>query len=123
MNKDGVIDTAQSLKPHKRARADADAPQSPQPHKELWFDDGNIILVAEDTSFRVHKSVLASKSVVFNDLFTVPQPATTGEKNIEGCPVVPLSDTAFDLATVLKSMYHGLKSVRFDSVLPVLNPF
>ena len=40
----------------------------------LWFDDGNVILIAESTSFEVHKSILSSKSYVFKDMFSIPQP-------------------------------------------------
>lgn len=40
----------------------------------MWLDDGNIILHVENTQFRVHRSVLAMNSMVFQDMFGIPQP-------------------------------------------------
>lgn len=98
----------------KRARsADSDHPDSssrtPQPHAELCFHDGNIVLLAENTYFRVHKSVLSRHSSVFDDMLSVPQPspaAGTDDGLIEGCSVVSLSDKAIDLAVILSVLYN-----------------
>ena len=67
-----------------------------QHHKELWFEDGNVVLVAQGTAFRVFRSLLAEHSTVFADMFAASSPAT--EETLDGCPVVRLSDSSHDLA-------------------------
>jgi hypothetical protein len=85
----------------------------PAQHIELWFSDGSVVLQAESTLFRVHKSQLARRSVVFSDMFTLPQPvvstshATFSDESYEGCPVVRLHDTAADVANLLLALYDG----------------
>lgn len=39
------------------------------------MDDGNVILFTDKTLYRVHKSVLASQSAFFKDMFSLPAPA------------------------------------------------
>ncbi len=82
-------------------------------HVDLWFSDGSVVLQAESTLFRVHKSQLARRSVVFSDMFTLPQPvvatshATIADETSEGCPVVSLHDSAEDVANLLLALYDG----------------
>ncbi|KLO09156.1 hypothetical protein SCHPADRAFT_1000470 [Schizopora paradoxa] len=68
----------------------------PQPHTNLWFLDGSVVLKTESYLFRVHKSILARESTVFNDMFAFP---VKGEHAVEssddldeyeGLPLVPL---------------------------------
>lgn len=70
----------------------------------LWFDDGSVILQAETTQFRVHRSVLSANSDIFRDMFSVPQPTEEVEV-IDGCPVVHLPDYADDWTFVLQGLY------------------
>ncbi|KAH8101839.1 hypothetical protein BXZ70DRAFT_1007079 [Cristinia sonorae] len=82
---------------------------------ELWFDDGNIILIAERTGFRVHKSILSWCSEVFRDMFPVPQPV---DAEMWGdCPVVHLSDTKQDVERMLTMLFTKSTS-GFGEVLP-----
>ncbi|KAI0790047.1 hypothetical protein C8Q75DRAFT_806691 [Abortiporus biennis] len=55
--------------------------------EEFWFDDGNIVLVARNTSFRVHKGFLRRQSPVFND--------------------IQLSDSREDIHHMLSVLYDG----------------
>lgn len=104
------------------------APVQPSKHTDLWFCDGSIVLRAEDTLFRVHKSQLARHSAFFRDLFSLPQPSadsatsasptaltidTTNE--IEGCPVLRLFDTAEDVENLLMALYDGPNFGKNDS--------
>lgn len=74
----------------------------------LWFDDGNVVLVAEKTGFRVHRSVLARHSDVFRDMFLISQPEPPLNDEAKGCPIVPLvDDGAEDVATILGILYDG----------------
>lgn len=72
--------------------------------KGLWFDDGNIVIVAENTPFLVHKSVLAAKSEIFHDTFSVPQPEN--DESLNGIPILRLHDTWTDVCKLLTFMYH-----------------
>lgn len=81
--------------------------------EEVWFEDGNIVLRAQDVLFRVYKGILSRESPVFMDLFKLPQPEQQKEVHEEsGCPVVEVQEKAEDMEmflTVLldsKYVYH-----------------
>jgi hypothetical protein len=93
-------------------------PPPPEPHSltkhaDLWFCDGSVILQADATLFRVHKSQLSRRSIVFSDMFALAQPpvmtthATLADETYEGCPVVKLHDSAEDVANLLLALYDG----------------
>ncbi|KAJ7758317.1 hypothetical protein B0H16DRAFT_1885317 [Mycena metata] len=69
---------------------------------DFWFEDGTIILQAENMLYRVYLGFLASRSAVFRDMFSTPRPAD--EPLVEGCPVVQLHDTVEDLTRFLKAL-------------------
>lgn len=70
-----------------------------------WFDDGNIVLQADSTQFRIFRGVLSSASAIFKDMFSTLQPSSD-EGLVEGCPVVYLHDSAQDWQHVLKALYE-----------------
>ncbi|KAI8999007.1 hypothetical protein BD414DRAFT_533807 [Trametes punicea] len=74
---------------------------------DLWFDDGNIVLLCRDTAFRVYRGLLTRHSVIFRDLFSMAQPSTS--ETMESCPVVHISDPPDDLRHLLRVMC-GLRS-------------
>lgn len=102
-------------------------------HPDLWFPDGSvrarspavgnhtntvleIVLRAENTLFRVHKSLLARHSGFFHDLFTLPQPEADVKSqsqsvhslgDIEGCQVLQLHDAPEDVANLLIALVDG----------------
>lgn len=103
-------------------------------HPDLWFPDGSvsarspamtrrtiltaleIVLRAENTLFRVHKSLLARHSGFFHDLFTLPQPEADAKSlsrsvhssgDIEGCQVLRLHDAPEDVANLLTALVDG----------------
>lgn len=82
-------------------------------HEEIWYDDGNVVLIAEASSFRVHKSILARHSEFFHDMFKLPQPPQ-GDASSDDvqCPVVHTSESAEDLAHFLDAIYNSVKSVQ-----------
>lgn len=43
-------------------------PSAMQPSNDVWFDDGNVILQAESTLFKVYRGILAQNSSVFHDM-------------------------------------------------------
>lgn len=88
-------------------------------HPDLWFDDGSIILKADTTLFKVHISQLARHSVIFRDMFAMPQPsgstpsspttASFNHEDVDGatCPTLELYDSAEDLGNLLTALYDG----------------
>ncbi|KAI0342614.1 hypothetical protein BDW22DRAFT_1330030 [Trametopsis cervina] len=89
--------------------------QNLQRHSDLWFEDGNVVLVAENTMFRLHKGVLARHSEVFHDMFSIPQPQQLDDA-YDGCPVVRMSEEADELSTVLEILYDGGGRFYKDSI-------
>lgn len=67
---------------------------------DLWFEDGNIILLCRDVAFRMYHGLLTRHSVIFKDLFAMAQPS--GSETIESCPVVHISDPPDDLRYLLR---------------------
>ncbi|KAI0081009.1 hypothetical protein K474DRAFT_1657193 [Panus rudis PR-1116 ss-1] len=77
-----------------------------QRSSDVWFDDGNVVIVAQGTAFRVHRGVVARKSDIFRDMFSIPQPAASLETEMyDGCPVVHVSDSRVEVMLLLAAMY------------------
>lgn len=98
--------------PPKRKRAEdsgGDLPNALTDHvrsDSIWYDDGNVILQAESTQYKVYRGVLAQSSSVFRDMFSFPQPPASDAETIEGCPVVRLSDSAEEVTYVLQAIFE-----------------
>ena len=65
-------------------------------HPELWFDDGNIVLIAQQTGFRFFRGLLASQSTFIADMFA--SATSQADETLSGCSVVRLTDSHLDLA-------------------------
>ncbi|KAI9058578.1 hypothetical protein FKP32DRAFT_1680317 [Trametes sanguinea] len=84
---------------------------------DVWFDDGNVILVAQSAAFRVHESVLARHSNVFkcwfSGLCTRRHSPRHGPERLDGAQVLRLDAeaTAYDLKQAL-SVIYGLLQVH-----------
>ncbi|KAJ3540716.1 hypothetical protein NM688_g6189 [Phlebia brevispora] len=117
--------TADNQSRKKRQRSPAGSPElipsAYKNHPEFYLDDGNVVLIAGDTRFRVHKSILALNSAVFCDMVSLAQPPSPSEDEdlFDGCPMIQLSDEAEDLAVILRLMYNGCQRyVALTEVLP-----
>ncbi|KZT25453.1 hypothetical protein NEOLEDRAFT_1133371 [Neolentinus lepideus HHB14362 ss-1] len=64
---------------------------------ELWFEDGNVILQAETTLFRVFRSIMAAYSQIFMDMFSLPWSQANSPEGSDGKALVVMHDTAEDL--------------------------
>lgn len=69
----------------------------------LWFEDGNLILQAEQTLFRIYRGLLCARSSVFGDMFAFPPPAE-GNTMFDGCPIVQTYDSAQDMSFFLRAV-------------------
>ncbi len=86
---------------------------------ELWLEDGNVVVIAQQTAFRVHRGILSRHSDTFSGLFTLPQPANPTEiESLDGCPVVRVPDSSHDFKHLLNVLYDGARYVVPMSCLP-----
>ncbi|KAJ7502966.1 hypothetical protein B0H11DRAFT_1987207 [Mycena galericulata] len=107
-----------SSPPAKRQRTE----NAPITRSEIWHDDGSIVLQAENTQFRVHWGVLSLNSSFFRDMKGLPQPPD--QPNVDGCPIVELSDTEEDVQYLLKALYSPTfmtqKALPFPAVAALI---
>ncbi|KAI0756281.1 hypothetical protein C8Q80DRAFT_1127689 [Daedaleopsis nitida] len=98
-----------STPPAKRPRTEdtSEGQDEIRKDEQLWFEDGNIVIIAQHSAFCVHKGVLSRHSETFSGLFTVPQPAEDSIERMDGCPVVHVSDSAHDFKHLLHVLYDG----------------
>ena len=85
---------------------------------QVWFPDGNIVVVAANkVAFRVHKGILSLRSDIFRDLFSLANfaDAATAE-TIEGCPVVHLTDPPEEIRHLFLVLCCGKKCVAARQV-------
>ncbi|EJD04850.1 uncharacterized protein FOMMEDRAFT_80660, partial [Fomitiporia mediterranea MF3/22] len=104
----------------------------PARHSSLWFDDGNVILLASTNQldppgllFRIHKSVLSKHSEVFRDMFTLPTSEDRGHstedqnETYDGTALIRMPDTAEQIEAMIKAFYEPLY-LEFDNRDPDL---
>lgn len=71
---------------------------------ELWFEDGNIVLVsAGGVAFRVYRGLLAAQSTVFADMLA--SSSSREDETVDGSPTVRLSDSPEDLRHFLRVLF------------------
>ncbi|KAF6744278.1 hypothetical protein DFP72DRAFT_929615 [Ephemerocybe angulata] len=81
--------------------------------EDFWFEDGNLVLQAEDVQFKVHKGVLSRYSPVFATILSMPH--TDDEPAVEGCPVLHVYDDCTDIRNLLLLLYDKC----YDSCAPL----
>ena len=89
------------------------APGEPQQDPELWFEDGNLVLVAGNVEFRVYKGPFMAQSGFFKDMLSLPQPSPLegGAASAGGpspsCAIVHLADSPEDVRHFLRVFVEG----------------
>ena len=74
-------------------------------HSELWFEDGNIVIQAERTVYKVHKSILCKYSPLFADTLSLPQsPELAATDSYEGHPLLQMQESAGDISLFLQAL-------------------
>lgn len=81
-----------------------------------WFEDGNVMLLTDTdvmmpVGFKVHRGALARQSEVFCDMFDIPAPTLNDaglDLQMEGCPVVHVTDHPVLLGQMLRALYDGM---------------
>ncbi len=77
-------------------------------HPSLWFEDGTIILASPRMLFKVYQGILSINSLVFRDMFSLPQSPTSagvGEDILDGVCVVQIHDHDEDLVPFLSALH------------------
>lgn len=76
--------------------------------QDVWFEDGNCVLRAENIIFKVYSGLLMQSSPVFRDMFSMPQPDTEdpNQETYEGYHVIRMEgDSATELTRFLKAIF------------------
>ncbi|KAJ7684250.1 hypothetical protein DFH06DRAFT_968282 [Mycena polygramma] len=82
-----------------------DVPSTPLERiEELWFEDGNLVIQAGNSQYRVYRGVLATRSPIFRDLLGLPQPADADL--VDGCPFVQLPDPDVEVTPFFKAIFE-----------------
>ena len=71
---------------------------------DLWLEDGNIVVQAEQTLFKVLKSILRRESPVFADMLSLPR-APGDSDSYDGCPIVTMYDSAEEVYVFLAAIF------------------
>ncbi|KAI0710511.1 hypothetical protein C8Q76DRAFT_598175, partial [Earliella scabrosa] len=90
-----------------------------------WFEDGNVDVVAHDTVYRVHQSVLGRQSQVFSGAFSMPHtefkssiPSVNDTGHSNGVPLIHLPDSAYDVKQLLLYLYDGYNRFKATDAVP-----
>ncbi|KAJ7021981.1 hypothetical protein C8F04DRAFT_1139453 [Mycena alexandri] len=92
-----AMQTTKRRRPESSDGAPADPVRS-----DIWFDDGNIILQADNTQFRVYKGSLYH----FSEVLKTAMENMGDSKGAEGCPLLFLSDSTVELGYVLRALFY-----------------
>ena len=76
--------------------------------EQYWFDDGNVVIVAQKIGFRIYQGHLSSVSSVFNKMFD-PKHAVSMYAE-DGCLAISITDTATEFRALLRVL---LRSTRY----------
>jgi hypothetical protein len=87
----------------KRARTDSNVhdPNQWKRHPTLYMSDGSMVLLANDTLFRMYFGLLSNYSEVFSGMATLSECQPPDAEVYDGCPLIRLTDDAEELAYFL----------------------
>jgi len=105
------------LKKRKLSFSDVSAnptvtPQPPAQSAKFWFEDGNFLLQAGNTLFKVHQSVLAAQCSFFRNAFEKyhdSESSSTSTSSTLNPPMMTLPSSVEDMELLLAFMYDGLR--------------
>ncbi|KDQ09148.1 hypothetical protein BOTBODRAFT_191330 [Botryobasidium botryosum FD-172 SS1] len=78
-------------------------------HPKFWYPDGSVVVRVEDHLFRIHSSVLTSKSEFFVSFFEGgAELEGSQERKVEGCKVYELDGKKRHFSALLDALYTGI---------------
>ena len=95
-------------------------PDIPPLPEFLYMNGADLIIQSSDSvKFRVHKSILASASQFFKDMFSLPQPSN---EIVDGLHVLHMSEDAELIRALITMLYHIPSEipVAYDRALSLL---
>ncbi|KAJ7159354.1 hypothetical protein C8R43DRAFT_994508 [Mycena crocata] len=84
---------------------DIDSGTTTQRVDSLWFEDGNIIIRAQTSLFRLSRGILMRQSPIFADMFVIPQPPDA--ETMYSCPVAEIPDAAEDATVFFRALFDS----------------
>lgn len=82
--------------------------QQPACHPSLWYEDGNVIIIADSTLFRVHQSMLSRRSPVFKALISLADRSDDERVNSkDACLKITIDDAKEDVERLIPSLYNS----------------
>ena len=85
---------------------------SPTKCLSLWFESGDVVIVAGYAAFRVHRDVLLDSSTVLADILSslaVSDESGRDREELEDYPVIQLEDSLRDMKHLLRVLYNGIE--------------
>ncbi|CCM03173.1 uncharacterized protein FIBRA_05295 [Fibroporia radiculosa] len=80
----------------------------PKRHREYYFGDGNVILLVENTLYKLHRSILERHSTVFREMWCVPPPENSTEGKVDENPIVLAGVNGGDFIRLLWILYPSV---------------
>lgn len=81
-------------------------------HDEYYFEDGSVVLLVEDTLFRVHRYYFTRESQIFADMFSLPTGGMPTSGTMEGksdsLPIEIPGVTKLEMESFLGFVYFGM---------------
>lgn len=74
------------------------------PHERFYLPDGNLLIICEETVFRVHTGLLTLNSRILREKLA-PLKLIEAEQ-YEGCPCIYLPDKSHEFYVLLMVIYH-----------------
>ncbi|CAG8780281.1 16096_t:CDS:2, partial [Acaulospora colombiana] len=55
----------------------------PRPHHRFYFEAGDLLIRVNNAIFKIHRDVIARRSVVIRDMFTLPSSTTQDQRTVD----------------------------------------
>lgn len=94
--------------------------------QEHWEEDGDVVIQAKTTLFRIRMSRLVNASPIFEDMFKIGSGQTHPEQETyQGLPLVTFYDEPQDLEYFLEALIRGwwMFSLKLDSTVTLIFSF
>lgn len=81
-----------------------------RPHPKLWFEDGSLLLRAQDDLYKVHRTLLHRHSSILPSLTSSIDRHGDSASTSDGTPIVDVPEgvQSGDLEMLLEHLYHDV---------------
>ncbi|PCH41086.1 hypothetical protein WOLCODRAFT_99816 [Wolfiporia cocos MD-104 SS10] len=78
-------------------------------HQEFYFEDGNVVILVEDTLYKLYRSLLEKYSTVFHEMWAMPPPPESTEGTTDDDPIVLHGISVADFNIFLQLLYPSVQ--------------